>query len=85
MAIDGFLRKIYDISAWITRLMYVNLLWILFMLAGLIVMGVFPSTTAMFSVTRKWILGETDTPVFHTFWKAYKQNFLQSNLVGLCS
>ncbi|KAF0818619.1 putative protein YTEU [Bacillus sp. ZZV12-4809] len=82
MGFDGLIRKLYDISEWITRLMYVNLLWILFTLAGLGAAGFFPSTAAMFTVTRKWVVGEREVPVVKTFWAAYKQNFIQSNLIG---
>lgn len=43
----------------------------------------FPSTTAMFSLARKWIIGEEDAPLLKTFFKSYKQNYLQSMLGGL--
>ncbi|MBS4177478.1 YesL family protein [Lederbergia citrea] len=39
---------------------YVNLPWISF---GLIVLGFFPATAAMFTVIRKWMMKE-QVPVF---------------------
>src|SRR5699024_1440757 len=39
--------------------------------------------TAMFAVVRKWIMGEGDTPIFKTFWKAYREDFLKTNGLGL--
>lgn len=43
----------------------------------------FPSTSAMFSLARKWIIGEEDVPLFKTFFSSYKQNYLQSMLGGI--
>jgi uncharacterized membrane protein YesL len=82
MIVNGALRKLYELSEWITKMMYVNLLWILFTLMGVVIFGFFPATVAMFTVVREWLIGEKDIPVFKTFWGAYKQNFIQANLVG---
>ncbi|KIL36940.1 membrane protein [Cohnella kolymensis] len=43
----------------------------------------FPATSAMFSVARKWVLGDTDVPLLRTFFKSYKQNFLQAMIGGI--
>ncbi|EFM12659.1 protein of unknown function DUF624 [Paenibacillus curdlanolyticus YK9] len=43
----------------------------------------FPATAAMFTVARKWVMGEVDVPLFKTFFRGYKENFLQSMLGGL--
>ncbi|UUZ93880.1 YesL family protein [Paenibacillus sp. P25] len=43
----------------------------------------FPSTAAMFAVARKWLTGEEDTPLFKTFFRGYKENFVQSMLGGI--
>ncbi|WP_235886140.1 YesL family protein [Paenibacillus cymbidii] len=42
-----------------------------------------PASAAMFSVVRKWVMGEEDVPLFKTFFRGYKQNYLQSMLGGL--
>jgi uncharacterized membrane protein YesL len=42
----------------------------------------FPATTAMFSVARKWVMGEADVPIIKTFWKGYRENYKQSMLGG---
>ncbi|MTW84444.1 DUF624 domain-containing protein [Virgibacillus dakarensis] len=74
---------IYTGLEWITRFAYANLLWILFSLMGGIVLGFFPSATAMFSVIRQWIKGNTDIPVTKSFWEFYKADFWKSNRLGL--
>jgi uncharacterized membrane protein YesL len=60
-----------------------------FFLQTMILIGVlspftlFPSTSAMFSVVRKWVLGDTDVPLFKTFFRSYKENYKQAMLGGL--
>jgi uncharacterized membrane protein YesL len=43
----------------------------------------FPSTAAMFTVARKWVTGDVDVPLFKTFFRGYKENFLQAMFGGL--
>jgi uncharacterized membrane protein YesL len=56
---------------------------------ALLLMGVlapftlFPSTAAMFSVARKWVTGDADVPLFKTFFRGYKTNYVQAMLGGL--
>ncbi|ARK32083.1 YesL family protein [Halalkalibacter krulwichiae] len=76
-------RALYAILEWITRFAYINALWIIFTLAGAILLGLFPATVAMFSVIRQWLKGKTDLPIFSTFWQYYKTEFLKSNRLGL--
>jgi uncharacterized membrane protein YesL len=74
---------LYTLTEWITRFAYVNLLWIGFSLLGLVVFGISPATVAMFTIIRKWIMGDNDFPVFQTFWNSYKKEFLRGNRLGL--
>jgi uncharacterized membrane protein YesL len=80
---NGWMKGIYRFTEWVTRLAYVNFLWVIFTLTGLVLFGFFPATVAMFAVVRKWVRKETDVPVFTLFWKTYKADFLKSNLLGL--
>jgi uncharacterized membrane protein YesL len=41
-----------------------------------------PASAAMFSVARKWVTGDEDVPLLKTFFRSYKQNYLQSMLGG---
>jgi len=43
----------------------------------------FPATAAMFSVARKWVMGETDVALFKTFFKGYKENYKQAMIGGI--
>lgn len=74
---------IYNALEWVTRFAYINILWGLFSLLGGVIFGFFPATIAMFALIREWIKGNTEIPVFSSFWKFYKADFLKSNLLGL--
>lgn len=43
----------------------------------------FPATAAMFSVVRKWVMGETDAKLLKTYFKGYKDNYVQSMIGGI--
>lgn len=43
----------------------------------------FPATAAMFSVARKWVMGETDVKLLGTFFKSYKENYKQAMVGGI--
>jgi uncharacterized membrane protein YesL len=74
---------IYRVSEWIMRLAYVNFLWISFSALGLIAFGIFPSTIAMFTVVRQWVIGNSDIKIFKTFWSSYKNDWIKGNIIGI--
>ncbi|MCM3123904.1 MULTISPECIES: YesL family protein [unclassified Mesobacillus] len=76
-------NRAFAATEWITKFAYINLLWMGFSLAGLIVLGFFPATVAMFTIIRKWLKGETEIPIFRTFWTTWKSEFFRSNGLGL--
>ncbi|MFP3126565.1 DUF624 domain-containing protein [Ectobacillus funiculus] len=43
----------------------------------------FPATTAMFGVVRQWVLKDLEAPLFISFLKYYKHNFVRSILGGM--
>lgn len=77
------MNRVYAATEWISKFAYLNVLWIGFTVVGLGVLGIFPATISMFTIIRKWIMGETDTPIFPTFWSTYKSEFIRSNGLGL--
>jgi uncharacterized membrane protein YesL len=79
---SGFTGGLYNVSVWVSRLAYLNVLWILFTLGGFVVLGLFPATAAAFSVMRYWIQGEENVPVFQTFWRVFKKSFVQIQVIG---
>lgn len=77
---NNFANGIYQISIWVTRFAYLNILWIGFAIVGIVLFGLFPSTVAMFGVVRQWMAGEKDIEIFPVFWKIYRQEFKRSNI-----
>lgn len=43
---------------------------------------VFPATAALFTVVRKWVMGNTDVGTFRTYFQGYKENYVKSMLGG---
>ncbi|MCY8025234.1 YesL family protein [Bacillus sonorensis] len=73
----------YRFCDWVMRLALLNLLWIGFSAAGLVIFGLAPATCAMFAVTRQWAMGKTDIPVFQTFFSEFKKQWGRSVILGL--
>ncbi|MGY4691564.1 YesL family protein [Salibacterium sp. K-3] len=68
---------------WICYFFYLNVMWTACTLLGGIIFGIAPSTVALFAVARRTCLGEEEVPVFRTFWKSYRKEFLKANALGL--
>ncbi|MDR7078940.1 putative membrane protein YesL [Neobacillus niacini] len=82
MPTNGTLGFIYKFSDWAMKLAYLNILWILFTIFGLIIGGFFPATFALFSVIRLLLQNREEASVFKTFWSFYKKDFWKSNSIG---
>lgn len=55
-----------------------------FMLMGIVApFTFFPATSAMFAIVRKFVQGVDDSPVFRTFFKGFKENYLKSMIAGI--
>jgi uncharacterized membrane protein YesL len=61
------------------QFIFLNLLWLLFSLP---VITLWPATTAMFGVTRKWVRGE-EVSIFSDFKKLFIENFTLSIITGI--
>lgn len=72
----------YGVAEWVMLLAYVNILWIVFTVLGLFVLGVFPSTAGVYTVVRKWITHGNGIPVWKTFWQSYRKEFVKANTAG---
>jgi uncharacterized membrane protein YesL len=64
------------------KLAYINILWLLFSVMGLIFLGVSPATVSLFTIIRKWFMKETDLSIFQTFVQTYRKEFIKANKLG---
>jgi len=78
-----FASTLYRIMEWIMRFAYIQLLWGGFTLIGLVILGFFPSTVAMFAIIRDWLRGKTDIRIFPAYWQYFKTDFIKANLIGI--
>lgn len=72
---------IFKIADLIYRFVALNLIWLMFFLMGMGVLGFMPATVALFSVIRKWLMGEGDLKLFKMFFHYYKAEFIRSNIL----
>ncbi|PYZ91915.1 hypothetical protein CR194_17075 [Salipaludibacillus keqinensis] len=76
------MNKLQTVAEWIYRLAYINILWIVFSLVGMVVFGVAPATIAVYSVFQQWIKGEEiEGKIITHFFKIYKEKFFRANLL----
>ncbi len=73
---------LYKVMEWISKLVFLNLIWIFFSLIGFIIIGVMPATVSMFFILKMWLSGQDNIPLFKTYWAIYKKNFIKANLLG---
>lgn len=77
------MRRAYSVCDWFSKIAIVNILWLIFTLTGLVILGIMPATVALFTVVRKWTVSETEIPIFQVFFQTYKKEFFRANLLGL--
>lgn len=68
---------------WILRISTLNLLWILFTIAGGFIVGIFPATVSAYIIIKSWLKGNVDISIFKSFKKTFKEEFITSNIIGL--
>ncbi|MCA1010659.1 YesL family protein [Halobacillus halophilus] len=69
-------------TEFIFTLAYLNILWILFTLMGVVIGGIGPSTAALLEVIDKWQKKEVlQEKMFSLYWRAYKKSFTRANLL----
>lgn len=76
---DSGLMKL---MTWVSDMMQVQMLWVLFSLLGMLVGGLFPATYAMFAVLRRLVRDRTQGNLNRLFWEEYRSNFSRSNRLG---
>jgi uncharacterized membrane protein YesL len=82
MQTNAIMSRLNLVLTWVTKLAYLNGLWIFFSLIGFIVIGFFPATVAMMAICRKWLNNEEDIPLFRTFLKVFKSELVSANILG---
>lgn len=66
----------------ITRIVYINLLWWLGLVAGGVIFGFMPATTSAHTIVRRQAKFDLTGEVFWQFWRNYRAQFIQTNCIG---
>ncbi|WP_187254560.1 YesL family protein [Alkalicoccus halolimnae] len=74
--------KVEEALRFISKFALLNVVWIGFSVAGLVVFGLFPATYALFVTARQWVRSGNEVPVVKPFLTIYKANFIRSNVCG---
>lgn len=74
--------KLTVICEWIAKLALLNLLFIFFSCAGLIIFGVSPAYSAMTIILKK-LYAQQDVAIIKTFYQLFKRELVASNKFGL--
>lgn len=64
-----------DIFQWVTRLFYLNILWLVGCLLGLIVAGIGPATISLFETLKEVSWKNNEVPLTKHFIKIYKKQW----------
>ncbi|SHM66314.1 YesL family protein [Gracilibacillus kekensis] len=70
------------IGEWLFKIILLNLYWFLFTVLGLLFLGLFPATVALFATIRQDLKSEDDSKLFKTFISYYKSEFIKGNILG---
>ena len=76
----GWALRVHAACDWVMWAMALNVLWIVFTLAGGVVLGAAPATVAAAHVTRLRLRGEA-FPALRTFARVWRSEFFRSHLV----
>lgn len=83
MQLNGLMKVVYQAGEWVIKLVYANVLWMFFTLLGLGIFGLMPATVGLFTLLRKWIMGDETESAFQIYWNSFRHEFFKSNLFGL--
>ncbi len=84
MESKGLIHKFYRFSEIVMKIALIQGLWVVFSLFGAILFGIMPATIAMFTVTRKWMMGDDNNRLLvKDFWGTFRKEFWRSNAIGL--
>lgn len=78
-------KRVRSLCEWTARLLRLNLIMVVALVAGLIVFSVGPTLTAGAHVSRQWRQGELDLPVARTFLRAFRDQYRRAVLISTIS
>lgn len=80
---NKFTATAFNVTSVIAEMVVLNILWILFSLCGMVVLGVFPASFALLERCQAVLSGEGSSGgTLKAFWAAYRHSFVRANVLG---
>ncbi|RKL66963.1 hypothetical protein CR203_14150 [Salipaludibacillus neizhouensis] len=76
------MNRIITMAEWLYELLVLQALWIIYIFRGILIMGFFPATAAVYAITRNWIRKSEKLDTIKTFKEYYHEYFRNSNILG---
>ncbi|MDQ0255882.1 putative membrane protein YesL [Evansella vedderi] len=81
--VRGIFQGLYSIGDFLLKILYLQLLWVIFTLLGFVILGISPATLSLFIVIRKWLREKQRQISFgKLYWQTYKEEFIKGNILG---
>lgn len=80
---EHVMEKFNQFSKWVMNLFILQLFWLLGALLGGIILGIIPSTIALYASIRQLYLKNDTFNLLTYFKKTYQENFLKSMVIGI--
>lgn len=81
---NGLIGRLFNFFEKVMRITQFQLLWVMFTLCGGVILGIMPSTISLFTVIRKWLMGNTENQsFFKLYWTTFRKEFWKANTLGL--
>lgn len=70
------------VTYWLWEIIKLHINWVLYTLRGAVVLGIFPSTAAVYAIARHWLINDNKAEIATLFKKFYAESFKIANLLG---
>lgn len=80
---ENITKKVYRACEWVMLLFLLQIYWAIGTLVGGIILGMIPSSIALFSSIRKFYREPQELKLFSYFMKVYKVNFKTGLVIGI--
>ncbi|PFR29043.1 hypothetical protein COK19_07295 [Bacillus cereus] len=83
METNGLIWKFYHFSEIVMKIAIFQIIWIALTLMGGIILGLMPATVGLFTVIRKWRMGnEQLRSLVEIYWITFRKEFWKANTIG---
>ncbi|MCP3741531.1 YesL family protein [Rossellomorea sp. BNER] len=80
---NGLMERFYRFSEIIMKIALFQILWFVFSLCGLFILGIMPATIGLYTVIRKWLMGNEDNrSLVKVYWSTFQKEFWKANALG---